>query len=134
MANSSDVHAFLKANLYYPATVDEGGKPHVRPFGAVALWNDKVYICTNSEKNVSKEFKAGYTEIAATNDKAEWIRIACKAVLDESKEAKDQMFAENPQLKGLYAGRENLFEVFYLTDGTATLCTIAGDTIWSVAL
>jgi uncharacterized pyridoxamine 5'-phosphate oxidase family protein len=134
MANTSDVHAFLKANVFYPATVDENGKPHVRPFGAVALWNDKVYICTNSEKNVSKQFKSGCTEIAATGEKGEWIRIAAKAVLDESKEAKDQMFAENPQLKGLYAGRENLFEVFCLTDGTANLLSIAGDIIWSVAL
>jgi uncharacterized pyridoxamine 5'-phosphate oxidase family protein len=134
MKNTNDVHAFLKANVFYPATVDKNGKPRVRPFGAVALWNDKLYICTNSEKNVSAELKSGYVEIAATNDKGEWIRISAKAVLDQNKDAQNQMFSENPQLKGLYAGRENLFEVFYLTDGTASLNTIAGEVLWSVEL
>jgi uncharacterized pyridoxamine 5'-phosphate oxidase family protein len=134
MKSINDVHAFLKENLFYPATVDKNGKPRVRPFGAVALWNDKLYICTNSEKNVSAELKSGYVEIAATNDKGEWIRISAKAFLDENDEAKEQMFAENPRLKDLYAGRENLFEVFYLTDGSASLNTIAGEILWTVTL
>jgi uncharacterized pyridoxamine 5'-phosphate oxidase family protein len=132
MKNINDVHAFLKANLFYPATVDKDGKPHVRPFGAVSLWNDKLYICTNSEKNVSEQLKSGDVEIAATNDKGEWIRVTAKAILDENKDAKDQMFSENPRLKDLYAGRENIFEVFGLVDGTASLLTIAGEIVWSV--
>jgi uncharacterized pyridoxamine 5'-phosphate oxidase family protein len=134
MKNINDVHDFLKANIFYPATVDKNGKPHVRPFGAVAVWNNKLYICTNSEKNVSEQLKSGYTEIAATNDKGEWIRITAKPILDENQDAKNQMFTENPNLKGLYAGRENLFEVFYLSEGTATLNTIAGEIVWSVNL
>jgi uncharacterized pyridoxamine 5'-phosphate oxidase family protein len=134
MTKINDVHAFLKANLFYPATVDKNGKPLVRPFGAVALWNDKIYICTNSEKNVSAELKSGDVEIAAANDKGEWIRVSAKAVLDENKEAQEQMFAENPRLKDLYAGRENLFEVFYLVNGTASLNSIAGEILWSVII
>jgi uncharacterized pyridoxamine 5'-phosphate oxidase family protein len=134
MKNINDVHAFLKANIFYPATVDKNGKTHVRPFGAVALWNDRLYICTNSEKNVSAELKSGDVEIAGANDKGEWIRVSAKAVLDENKDAKEQMFAENPQLKNLYAGRENLFEVFYLVNGTASLNTISGEILWSVII
>jgi uncharacterized pyridoxamine 5'-phosphate oxidase family protein len=134
MKNINDVHAFLKANVFYPATVDKNGKPRVRPFGAVALWNDKLYICTNSEKNVSQQLKSGDVEIAATNDKGEWIRISAKAVLDSSEEAKNQMFNENPGVKDIYVGRERLFEVFYLTDGAASLNTIAGEVLWTVIL
>ena len=46
---------FLKdAGTFYLATVD-GDQPRVRPFGAVAEFEDKLYIITNNEKEVYKQ-------------------------------------------------------------------------------
>jgi len=132
MSKINDVYEFLKGKVFYPATIGEDGKPKVRPFGAVAFHEGKIYICTNSQKNVSKELKNGFLEIAATAENGDWIRIATKAVFDPDEKAKEQVFSENPQLKDIYAGREQLFEVFYLSGGTATLSSIAGEIIWSV--
>jgi uncharacterized pyridoxamine 5'-phosphate oxidase family protein len=134
MSNINNVHEFLKRNIFYPATVDKNGKPHVRPFGAAALWRGKLYICTNSEKKVSDQLKSGDVEIAATNEKGEWIRISAKSIFDHREEAKNQMFDENPRLKDIYAGREELFEVFRLDDGIASLQTAAGETLWSIRI
>lgn len=134
MSGMNEVYAFLKGKVFYPATTDDKGQAHVRPFGAVAHYNGRVYICTNSEKSVSQQLKKGYVEIAAADDSGDWIRINSGVVLDSSPDAEKHMFAENPVLKEIYAGREQLFEVFYLAEGTATLYNMAGTEIWSVVI
>ncbi len=46
------VYEFLKkCGTFYLAT-EENGQPHVRPFGAVCMFEGKLYIVTNNQKKV----------------------------------------------------------------------------------
>ncbi len=47
---NSIVEQLKKNRVFYIATADSEGRPHVRPFGAVAEIYGKPYICTNNTK------------------------------------------------------------------------------------
>ena len=52
------VYEFLEeAKTYYLATV-EGDQPRVRPFGAVLLYDGRLYLQTGKVKAVSKQLAA----------------------------------------------------------------------------
>ena len=44
-----------KIGVFYVATADAEGNPHVRPFGAVAEFEGKTYIITNNRNDRSSE-------------------------------------------------------------------------------
>jgi uncharacterized pyridoxamine 5'-phosphate oxidase family protein len=119
---------FLRGKKFFLATISEDGKPKVRPFGAVALYNDKLYICTSSTKDVSKQMKVNSNvEIAAMGEGMDWLRLTGTAILDDSESAKEVMFEQNPNLNNIYSDdRRKLFEVFYLQDATAGLVKMDG--------
>ena len=50
-----ETYDFLKkCGVFYLATVD-GDKPRVRPFGAINIFEDKLYFQTGKIKDVSKQ-------------------------------------------------------------------------------
>jgi len=115
MTNLQKVADFMRGGVFYVATVDENSKPKVRPFGAVGVINGRLYICTNSTKEVSKQFKrAGECEIAMTNAEGLWLRLTANVKLDENEPSKEMMFEQNPNLNAIYEGKKDIFEVFYL--------------------
>ena len=61
-------YEFLKnAGTFYLATV-EGDQPRVRPFGAVNVFEDKLYFITNNQKDVYKQIAADLkVEISAAS-------------------------------------------------------------------
>ncbi|MBC8542277.1 pyridoxamine 5'-phosphate oxidase family protein [Bianquea renquensis] len=113
---------FLKeTNTFYLATMDLD-QPRVRPFGAVMEWNGRIYICTSNEKQVYQQMLANpKIEISATAEDGRWIRIAGAVNRDPSSEAKAAMLDAYPSLQGLYSLDDGKFEVFYLSDATATI-------------
>ena len=118
---------FLRNKVFYLATVDENGKPKVRPFGALGVLDDKVYICTNSKKEVSKQMKSNpFVEISATADNMDWIRVSGEAILDDSQSTKDMMFEQNPNLSNIYGDKRDIFEVFYLKNVKSQINGIDG--------
>lgn len=120
---------FLRNKVFYLATVDENGQPKVRPFGAVGLMDGRVYICTNSTKNVSKQMKVNPSiEISATGENMDWIRITAEVVFDDNADAKKMMFEQNQNLSDIYSTDEQkqLFEVFYLKNATSQIFGIDG--------
>lgn len=60
-------------------------------------------------------------EISATAEDGRWIRIAGAVNRDPSSEAKAAMLDAYPSLQGLYSLDDGKFEVFYLSDATATI-------------
>lgn len=118
---------FLKeAGTFYLATVDKD-KAKVRPFGAVAVFEDKLYICTNNKKDVFKQMKENpNVEISATV-KGSWIRIGAKAIQDDRKEARQAMLDQNPGLEDMYKVDDGIFEVLYLQDATSTIASFTGE-------
>ena len=55
-SNMNETYKFLKENtkVNYVSTIDED-KPSCRPFGDPILFDNKIYVITNKQKNVSKQ-------------------------------------------------------------------------------
>ena len=115
-----EVFEFLRnCGVFYIATLD-GNKPRVRPFGAVNIFEGKLYIQTGKIKNVSKQMQINpNVEICAFLD-GKWIRIEGKVVRDDRQEAKKSMLDSNPVLKNMYSAEDDNTEVLYFENAVAT--------------
>ena len=113
------------AKTFYLATT-ENDQPHVRPFGAVAEWDGKTYICTNNQKKVFAQIRKNpKVEISAmVGDK--WIRLTGKLVVDPRPEARKAMLAANPSLNNMYKVDDGIFEVLYFTEASALVYSFTG--------
>ena len=115
-----EVYKFLKdANIFYVGTV-EGNQPRVRPFGALNVFEDKLYILTNNKKEVYKQIKNNNKVEICTYNGKEWIRIECQLVEDESKVAKKDFLDHNEYLRKMYSEDDDLTVVFYINNAKAT--------------
>ncbi|QAT43626.1 pyridoxamine 5'-phosphate oxidase family protein [Aminipila luticellarii] len=113
---------YLRENPFYIGTCD-GDQPHVRPFGAVAEFEGKIYIVTSNQKKCYKQMiQNPKVEISTMSKDGTWIRIEGKVVRDDRREARVQMMDENREaLSGMYSVDDHLMEVLYLQDATATI-------------
>ena len=118
-----EVYEFLKqCGTFYLAT-EEGDKPRVRPFGAVNVFEGKLYIQTGKVKNVSKQMQINpNVEISGMVD-GKWIRLEGKVVRDDRREAKKSMLDNNPMLRGMYSEDDDNTEVLYFENAKATFCS-----------
>lgn len=119
---------YLKScGTFYLAT-DEDGQPHVRPFGAVCEFEDKLYIVTNNQKKVYNQMKKnGKVEICGTH-KGTWIRVEGEVKEDTRREARVAMMdANTAALSSMYTVDDNLMTVFYFEHGTATIYSFTAD-------
>ena len=116
-----ETYEFLKkCGVFYLATIDSD-KPRVRPFGALNIFEDKLYLQTGKVKNVSKQIELNpNVEISGMNN-GKWIRLEGKLVRDDRIEAKTAMLDNNPELKSMYKAEDDNTEVLYFTDATATI-------------
>ena len=115
------VEEIRKTGVFYVATVDADGQPRVRPFGAVAGFEGKVYICTNNTKKCYAQMLANpKTEICGVEPDGTWIRVTGKLVRDDRDEARAAMLAANESLKSMYHVGDGIFEVLFLEDVTCT--------------
>jgi uncharacterized pyridoxamine 5'-phosphate oxidase family protein len=116
-----EVYKFLKdSNVFYLSTI-EGDQPRVRPFGAVTLFGGKLYICTNKQKKVFKQMKENNkVEICSMESKGGWLRVEAEAIQDSGIEAKEAMLEEYPILKNMYSVDDDIYEVLYLKNATAS--------------
>lgn len=123
----NEVFEFLTTNpTFYLSTID-GDQARVRPFGAVANFEGKLYFATNNTKSVFKQLVANpKVEISTTSQTGEWIRLSGNAVVDSRQEAKAAMLEAAPMLKNMYNLDDGIFEVFYLSDADATISSFSG--------
>jgi uncharacterized pyridoxamine 5'-phosphate oxidase family protein len=117
----NEVMAYLKnCGTFYLATMD-GETPRVRPFGAVASYEDKLYIVTNNQKKVFKQLLQNPKIEISGMYKGTWIRLEAEAAYDERREARVAMMAENENvLSKMYHVDDQLMTVFSLQNATAT--------------
>ena len=116
-----ETYEFLKkCGVFYIATID-GDKPRVRPFGAINIFNDKLYLQTGKIKDVSKQiYLNNNVEVSGFSD-GKWIRIEGKLVSDDNIDAKVSMLDNNPELKSMYKADDDNTEVLYFTNAKATI-------------
>ena len=104
-----EVVEFLTANpVQYLATVGADGKAKCRPLFAEMQENPYVEVCASTP-----DFR--------------WIRLGGKAVFEDNRAVKEACM-NIPMLKDQYQTADNpIFEVFYLTDGEATIADMTGN-------
>ena len=120
MDSIKEVFDFLqKCGVFYLATV-EGDQPRVRPFGAVCIYDGKLYTQTGKIKKVSQQLAANpKAEVCAFSDGV-WVRITCKLIEDPRLEAQEAMLEANPGLRSRYAVGDGNTQVLYFADAVAT--------------
>ena len=119
-----------ESGTFFYATVDENGNPRVRPYGFWMKYKGKLYFGMGKHKPSFKQTIAHpQFEICAwIAEKGVWVRLAGTAVLDDSPETLEAVFADSPQLKGMYNDETgNTLGNFYITNATATISSFAGE-------
>ncbi len=118
----NEVLEFLKGcGTFYLATTD-GDQPRVRPFGAVCEFEGKLYIVTNNRKEVYKQMLTNPKVEICGMHKGKWIRVAGTVAHDDRREARVAMMdANKASLSSMYTVDDNLMEVLYFENGTATI-------------
>ncbi|HOO07672.1 MAG: pyridoxamine 5'-phosphate oxidase family protein [Ruminococcus sp.] len=113
-----------KVGVFYIATTDANGDPHVRPFGAVAEFEGGIYICTNNQKKCYAEM-IGHSkvEISGMAPDGTWLRLTAKAVRDDRDEARAAMLEQCPELGNMYKVGDGIFEVLRLEDPECVKCS-----------
>lgn len=125
-----EVLNYLKScGTFYLATI-EGDQPHVRPFGAVCEFEEKLYLVTNNRKKVYSQLgNIPKLEICGMY-KGTWMRVQAEAVLDSRREARVAMMDDNTAaLSSLYTVDDELMEVFFLKNATATLFSFTSEPV-----
>ncbi len=120
-----EVYEYLKnAGTFYLAT-NEDGQPRVRPFGAVSIFEDKLYLITGNQKNVYQQLKKNPKAEISGMVGGTWIRLACELEEDDRREAKVQMLKENEGLSRMYDPDDGVMAVFFVKNATAVISSFA---------
>jgi uncharacterized pyridoxamine 5'-phosphate oxidase family protein len=118
---------YLKENPTFFIATTEGDQPRVRPFGAVAEFEGRLYIVTNNQKKVYKQMLANpKVEISAMGKDGTWLRLEAEVAQDDRREARVQMLEENSSISSMYTVDDKLMEVLYLKNATATIYSFTG--------
>ena len=128
----NETYKFLKENtqVNYVATIN-GDKPSLRPFGDPFMYDNKIYVLTNKQKNVSKQISKNNNVCIVAYDEVNWIRINCELIDDsdniDAKRAAIKEFdwaeaagytLDNPYFQILYMS--NVTSIIYDVDGNKT--------------
>ena len=120
---------FLQANpVQYLATVGRDGKAKCRPFMFCFEKDNRLWLCTNNQKDVYKDIQSNPNiEVSISSPNYAWIRLNGKAVFENNMEVKEECM-NNPIVKGQYNSANNpIFEVFYLENAHAVIADFSGN-------
>jgi uncharacterized pyridoxamine 5'-phosphate oxidase family protein len=85
-------------------------------------------MITNNKKDVFAQMLSNPLVELSGMSKGTWIRVSGKVVHDDRREARQAMLDEYGQALGkMYAVDDNLMEVLYLEDATATIYSFNGE-------
>lgn len=117
-----EVLSYLAENPMMFLATCEGDQPRVRVFAAKAVFEGRLYLATNNQKDVYRQMvKNPKVEICVLGKDNSWMRIAATAVPDDRHEARSAMMDQNPSLSRMYSVDDGVFAVLYLSDATATI-------------
>ena len=114
----NEISSFLRETKTFFLATSDNGIPKVRPFGALAEYEGKIYFVTSNTKEVFKQIVANPNVcICACDNNRKWVRIAGIAKFDKNPAAKQKMLNDNPnllKLKRYSSAADPTMEVFYL--------------------
>lgn len=118
----------IKTQVNYVATITAEGSPSLRPFGDPVLFDNKIYVLTNKQKQVSKQIALNNNVCIVAYDGENWIRIHCnliddsnnieakKAIIEEFDWAQEAGYTlDNPDFQTLYIA--NAYAKVYDSNG-----------------
>ena len=115
-----------EAGVFFVSTIN-GNKPEVRPFGALNVFESKLYLITSNEKDVFKQIEKNNNVAISAVYGDKWIRINAKLVKDGRIEAKRAMLDANPNLRAMYNENDGKVEVLYLSDAISTISSFTAE-------
>ena len=113
-------------SVFFISTLD-GDQPRVRPFGALHIFEGKLYIITGHKKRVSKQLAENPKVEICAQGGADWVRVAATMVEDERVEAKKAVLDAHSNLRSMYNENDDNIAVYYFTNATATFSSFSGD-------
>ena len=118
MEGIEKVYDFLeKAGTFYLATV-EADQPHVRPYGAILLFEDKIYIMAFGNTNTTRQIASNpKVEICAFTGQT--LRIECDLVEDRRPEVGKALVDKMPVLKPALGEHGEHGVMYYLKNAKA---------------
>lgn len=129
-----ETYKFLKENtqVNFVATLN-GNRPSLRPFGDPVLFNNKIYVLTNKQKEVSKQIAINNNVCIVAYDNKNWIRINCKLIDDSNNVlAKKAIINEfDWAIEAGYTLDNPDFQVLYISNADATILDSDGNVIAS---
>lgn len=125
---------FLKkrTQVNYVSTIN-GNKPSCRPFGDPVLFDNKIYVLTNKQKNVSKQIAINNNVCIVAYDEENWIRINCQLIDDSDNiDAKKAIINEFDWAEEAGYTLDNPdFQVLYIANADVTIADSDGNIISS---
>lgn len=125
-----ETYEFLKerTQVNYVATID-GDRPSLRPFGDPVLFDNKIYVLTNKQKNVSKQIALNNKVCIVAYDEENWIRINCQLIDDSNNiEAKKAIIEEFDWAEEAGYTLDNPdFQALYIANATSTVADSDGN-------
>ncbi len=119
MEEIKKVYDFLEdAKTFYLATV-EGDQPRVRPYGAMMMYDGKIYIMAFGQTNATRQI-AGNQKAEICAFKGKTLRIECKLIKDNRPETQKALIDKMPVLKPALGENGENGVMYYLADATAT--------------
>lgn len=117
-----------KTKVNFVATIN-GDKPSNRPFGDPIMFDDKIYVLTNKQKNVSKQIAINNNVCIVAYDNENWIRVDCKLIDDSNNiNAKKAIISEFDWAEDAgYTLDNNDFQILYIKDATSTIADSDGN-------
>lgn len=119
-----------KTQINYVSTIN-GDKPSCRPFGDPVLFDNKIYVLTNKQKNVSKQIAINNNVCIVACDGESWIRINCQLIDDSNNiEAKKAIINEFDWAEeaGYTLDNPN-FQALYIANADVTIADSDGNII-----
>lgn len=115
---------FLDANpIGCLASIDENGRPHVRPWRFMFEEAGKLWFCTTNTKDVFCQLQGNPAiEFCSTSKDLVTVRVSGDVIFGIDINIKKKMLAVNNIVKSIYQTPDNLeFEIFYLKHGQAAM-------------
>lgn len=115
-------HYLDRVGLQFMATIGLDGKPKVRPMQYMLMEDEKLWFCTNSQKEVYAELQANPAvelcgcRLERDELQTPWIRFSAEAVFEERRDIRDAIIEKSAIVNALYRDKRNdpIFKVFYL--------------------
>ena len=127
----NETFKFLKKlEVNYVATI-KLDKPSCRPFGDPILFDNKIYVLTNKQKEVSKQILENNHVCIVAYDEENWIRIDCELIDDSNNmNAKKAIINEfDWAISAGYTLDNPDFQVLYIANAHSTIYNEDGNII-----